>query len=82
MKKATIRLMETPYPNGGSVKAGICELTEWFEASAEDAEGNAYRVIWKMVDIHNEEDECDWDQPWAILDDKYNDVADQVIIHD
>jgi hypothetical protein len=81
----TIKLTQDAYANGGSVRAGICELTEWYEASAVDAEGNSYRVIWKLSEDYDSENQdednaCNWSTPWAILDDHYTDVSDRVSI--
>jgi hypothetical protein len=80
-----IKLMQEPYAQGGSVRAGgnsIHELTEWYEAAAEDAEGNAYRVIWEISNpgAEDESDTCDWSTPWAILDKHYNNVSDSVAL--
>ena len=84
----TIKLTQEAYANGGSVRAGgnsICELKEWYEAAAEDEDGNEYRVIWALSDDYvpeeqDESDACDWSTPWAILDECYCNVSDSVVI--
>ena len=81
IKMTKIKLTQDAYPQGGSVRTGICELTEWYEASAEDAEGNIYRVIWEIEEDYNPEEQgedeaCDWHEPWAILDEHYTNVSD------
>ncbi len=75
-----IKLTQDAYAQGGSVRVGVCELTEWYEAAAQDAAGNEYRVIWKIInpDTDDESSACDWESPWAILDSHYNDVSDSV----
>jgi hypothetical protein len=83
MKKIT--LTQEPYAQGGSVRAGynsICELTAWYEAATEDADGNEYRVIWEISnpDAEDDSDACDWSTPWAILDEHYNNVSDTVAL--
>jgi hypothetical protein len=86
MKKIT--LTQDAYANGGSVRAGansIYELTAWYEAAAEDTDGNVYRVIWAISDDYNpaeqdESDACDWSTPWAILDKHYSNVSDTVTL--
>lgn len=85
MKKIT--LTQDAYARGGSVRAGgnsICKLTEWYEASAEDAEGNDYRVIWEIsnTNAEDESDACDWSTPWAILDEHHHEVSNSVVIDD
>ena len=85
-----VTLVQDAYACGGSVRAGgnsIYELTEWYEASAEDAGGNAYRVIWAISDDYNpaeqdESDACDWSTPWAILDEHYHEVSNSVLVDD
>jgi len=79
---AKISLTQDAYAQGGFVQAGVCELTEWYEASAKDAEGNVYRIIWKVShpDADDESLACDWENPWSILDDHYSDVSDSVKI--
>ena len=83
MKK--IRLTQDAYACGGSVRAGynsIYELTAWYEAAAEDDNGNYYRVIWDIsnLDADDESDACNWSKPWAILDEHYNNVSDTVTL--
>jgi hypothetical protein len=81
MKKITIT--QDAYINGGSVRAGgnsPYELTAWYEAEAEDADGNEYRVIWTIdnPDAEDQSDACDWENPWAIIHlDTGRDVTDQ-----
>lgn len=82
-----IKLTQDAYANGGSIRAGsrsAYELTSWYEAHAEDDNGNEYRVIWEIVnpDTEDESDACDWLDPWAILDEHYNNVMDNVSIAD
>ena len=81
----TIKLTQEAYACGGSVRAGrnsIYELTAWYEAAAEDDNGNDYRVIWEISnpDAEDESDACAWSEPWAILDDNYNNVSDTVTL--
>lgn len=80
-----ITLVQEAYACGGSVRAGhdsIRELTDWYEAVAEDDNGNDYRVIWAISnpDAEDEGDICDWSAPWAIIDEDYNDVSDTVTL--
>jgi hypothetical protein len=81
----TIKLTQEAYACGGSIRAGgnsVHELAEWYEAAAEDADGNEYRVIWEISnpDAEDEGDACDWSEPWAILDEHYNNVSDTVTL--
>jgi hypothetical protein len=76
-----ITLTEEAYAGGGSVRVGVCELTEWYEAAAEDNQGNQYRVVWKLKEDANpydESDACDWESPWVILNEDGEDVSDEV----
>lgn len=71
MKK--IRLTEEAYYSGGS-----------YEASAVDAEGNRYTVIWAIRDGYNpavdeEDTACNWDNPSCIVQDGM-DVTDCVTL--
>jgi hypothetical protein len=85
-KKMTklITLTQEAYANGGSVRAGgnsVYELTSWYEAAAVDQDGNDYRVIWEISDDYDpkeqeEDSACNWDEPWAVLDEHYNRVTD------
>ena len=81
----TIKLTQDAYAQGGSIRTGgnsIFELTEWYEAAAEDEDGNTYRVIWSITnpDTEDESDACDWSEPWAIFDEHYKNVQDSVVL--
>lgn len=83
-----VTLTQEAYAQGGSVRNGangISELTSWYEAAAEDGDGNEYRIIWQILDDYDpaeqeESDACDWSSPWAVLDENYNDVLGKVTI--
>jgi len=77
-----IHLTEDAYPEGGSTRCRLAELHDWYQASAEDAEGNLYRVFWEIIDADCEggSDACDWDNPWAVKDDCGRDVTNKVEI--
>ena len=80
-----IKLTKSPYLTGGCIKVGVCELIEWYEAAAIDADGNEYRVIWKIKNgwdfySSSDEDACDWDKPWTIVDKRMVDLSDSVQI--
>lgn len=79
MKK--IKLTQEAYLRGGRVQVGICALDEWYEAGAEDGDGNEYRVIWMIENNGGDEDvSCNWDEPWAVIDDYGNDISGEVEI--
>ena len=56
----------------------------WYEASAEDEEGNEYLVMWDILDDWDGEDEgdaCNWDHPAAVVQlDPWRDVTAQAEI--
>ncbi len=63
----TVTLTQEAYPAGGSFPVGQ-EATyngHWYEAAAEDNDGNEYIVRWTDVDwsAEDESDACDWDNP-------------------
>lgn len=70
-----------------SGKPSISVLNEWYEASATDAAGNDYMVIWRVkpdfdaATNPDESDACDWDSPAEImrLDDGANVTGAAVI---
>ena len=66
-----------PTPEG---KASIMVLNEWYQASAEDGEGNDYTVIWtiKNPDTEDESDACDWYSPYIIVDEHGKEVSGSV----
>jgi hypothetical protein len=72
-----ITLTEEAYASGGSLRVGVVELSAWYQAAAEDGDGNSYRVVWMVADANpaNESDACDWDSPMAVFDDASNDVT-------
>lgn len=41
-----------------------------YQASALDEDGNAYIVLWRILDGHEDDDNedtmCDWDNPFAV----------------
>ena len=59
-----------PYIEGGSFATNASTYNgNWYQAHAEDADGNEYTVIWTDVDWDDEEgDACDWDNPDYVLD--------------
>ena len=62
----TYALTQDAYPTGGSFDAGIGRYDgNWYEAHAEDTEGNEYMIRWTRVDWDAEDggDACDWDNP-------------------
>jgi len=70
MKK--IKLTQEAYACGGEyrISASIMVLRNWYQASATDADGNEYTVIWDVAnpDAEDESDMCDWSSPAAIID--------------
>lgn len=83
----TIKMTQSAYPAGGNIRAGnsVRALTTWYEAHAEDESGNDYLIVWELAypDACNAEDTndaCDWEHPWAVLDESNNDVSDNVKI--
>lgn len=76
-----IHLIEDAYAQGGILRVGICELKKWYEAAAEDNQGNQYLVIWELKEDANpcdESDACDWINPWIILNADGEDVSGEV----
>jgi hypothetical protein len=76
MKMKKIKLMEEPYWNGG-IQMGCNLFDEWYEASAEDEQGNIYKVLWEIrtdydYNTENEDSICNWYTPFAILDENGN----------
>lgn len=72
-----IRLINDAWYNCGNCripteegKPSIYELNAWYEADGEDAEGNYYNIIYKIInpDAEAEEDTYDWDDPFAVID--------------
>lgn len=67
MKKLEeIKLKQDPYPTGGSfptLEGTFCG--NWYEAAAEDENGNDFMIYWTDVDwdIEDESDACDWNNP-------------------
>lgn len=78
----TIKTTQSAYAAGGAIYNGIYKLTEWYEASATDEAGNQYRVIWEITSPDEEDASyaCNWDAPWAVLDEHNDNVADSVEI--
>lgn len=58
----------------------------WFQAAAEDGEGNEYMVYWIPEDDFNPQedqdwgDACDWDNPVMVLDSNNKNVIEAVDI--
>lgn len=53
-------------------KQSACGIWDnWYEASAEDSEGNEYRVVWEISNTeafnNGDNDCCDWDNPAEIF---------------
>ena len=67
MNGKTITLTQDAYPTGGSFRVGTeAKYTgDWYEAHAEDSDGNEYMVRWTDVDWDADDgaDACDWDNP-------------------
>ena len=85
-----IKLIQNAYPAGGfhrlpteDGKASVFAMQgDWFEACAEDEEGNEYMVFWDiLVDWDGEDggNACDWDHPTTVVqDDPWCDVTSKV----
>lgn len=62
---------QDPYPTGGSigVPGGGQYSGNWYEAVAEDADGNEYMVCWTTVNWDDEDggSACTWDNPDYII---------------
>jgi hypothetical protein len=62
-----LTLTQEAYPTGGSfpVDGRYTYNGDWYEAHAEDEEGNEHMVRWTNVDWDAEDssDTCDWDNP-------------------
>jgi hypothetical protein len=89
MKK--IKLTEEAYVCGGEYripttegKASMMVLNIWYQASAEDTDGNEYTVIWtiKNPNTEDESDACNWYDPYAILDEHGCEVSESVELAD
>lgn len=69
-------------PDGRESAAGISG--NWYEASAEDEDGNDVFVYWKVVedfDPNEDRDEeyaCDWEAPYMVIRDGRN-IAEEGI---
>jgi hypothetical protein len=66
-----IELTQEAYPAGGTFPYGK-EYTyngSWYEASAEDENGEEYLIYWTNVnwDVEDELNACDWDNPDYII---------------
>ena len=69
--------------NGKAMAGGI--VGAYYTAPAKDDNGNRYDVYWELrgdFDIENEDEDnaCDWDHPYMILDDAGRDVEEKVTI--
>lgn len=65
--KVELELIQDAYATGGSFPAGkdANYNGNWYEANAEDSDGNEYMVRWTDVNW-DEEDQgnaCDWENP-------------------
>lgn len=60
----------------------------YYQAPAEDANGNKYHITWDILDSFDpatdddESNACDWDEPAKILDDHNYDVTEHCVIVD
>lgn len=67
----TLILTQQPYLNGGTIRVPAVGRYEgaWYEAHAENADGDEYRVIWTDIDldVDDEADAADWDHPNYVL---------------
>lgn len=75
-----ITLTEEAYVCGGSLRLGLIELNAWYQANAEDNDGNEYKVIWQIRhhEADDESDACDWDSPMAVFNTDGKDVTSSV----
>lgn len=69
--------------DGKDLVTGLCG--EYYEASGADSDGNDYTVFWQIINENykTEEDEswnCDWNNPWMIVDSEGKNVTDKVIL--
>ena len=82
-----IKLIEDAYYGGYEKRLrledgsdSIYVLTDFYEAKAEDEEGNEYLVFWKITDPDAEEDViCDWDNP-TYIESEYRNVTNKVTL--
>ena len=91
----TIKLTSEPYikgydgafmrfvdEEGDELVGGIWNY--WYEGSAEDDDGNKYRVVWDVKEswLENEDEDesraCYWDCPEQITDEQGRNVTDRV----
>lgn len=82
MEKIKIMLTQDAYPCSGEYRLhtedgapSIYVLRDWYEASAADAAGNTYTVVWKIRGDYDPEtmeecDACDWDNPEEVKRDE------------
>ena len=66
--KLTVR---EPHVESGSLILSCGTLSgNWYEAQAQDENGNNYTVVWTKVDFNADgADACDWENPDYILND-------------
>ena len=65
-KTVEVDLTQDAYVTGGSFPTAWGMYNgEWYEAHAEDEDGNEYIVRWTDVNwgVEDEGDACDWDNP-------------------
>lgn len=97
MTKTKIKLTQQAYIQGYEDSflrkhnsAGVAQpdgwTGNWFQAAAEDGEGNEYMVYWIPEDDFNPQedqdwgDACDWDNPVMVLDSNNKNVIEAVDI--
>lgn len=97
MTKTKIKLTQQAYIQGYEDSflrkynsAGVAQpdgwTGNWFQAAAEDEEGNEYMVYWIPEDDFNPQedqdwgDACDWDNPVMVLDSNNKNVIEAVDI--
>lgn len=70
--------------DGNPLATGVWD--NWYEASAQDDDGNEYIVYFKLadgVDVNetmDETDACDWDNPWMVIDEDGRNVVEDSVI--
>lgn len=79
--KKKIKLTQEAYACSGERRlhtmdgaGSIYALLEWYEASAEDADGNTYTVVWNLREDYDpetmeEDSACRWDTPCEVMRD-------------
>lgn len=87
-----IRLTQDAYSAGGTYRLPTEDGQpsiyimgpNWYEAPAEDADGNDYMVYWNILPSYNPADgdesyACDWDSPSAVVRDDYRLITDYIL---